>query len=58
MPTNFDKFEELGAKVAQLRATLPNNPNLMSEPQLKELWDLIDEQHSYIQLIADKSRRD
>ena len=56
MSTDFDRFEELGEKVAQLRATLPSNPNQMSESQLKELWDLINEQHSYIQLITDKSR--
>jgi hypothetical protein len=56
MATNFERFEELGKKIDDLRRNLPLHPNNMSESQLEELWDLINEQYSYIELLVDKNR--
>ena len=56
MPTDFDKYEELEQEIAQLLETLPKSASSMTDEQLAKLWDLINKQRSYIELLKDQPR--
>lgn len=56
MPTNFEKYEEIEQEINELRTTLPKTADAMSDEQLAKLWELIDRQHGYIELLKDAPR--
>lgn len=55
--TDYDKYDEVGVRIAEFRKKFPIHPNVMTDSLRKQLDDLVDEQMSHVRLIEDKPRR-
>lgn len=55
--TNWEKFDDLDAKIQEFRKSLPTLANQIPTEQFEKLCSMYDERDSYIDLIKDKSRR-